>query len=109
MRKEIFTLTRVQILAAALTEGPWRRLNDAYVYAWYDLVYPIGHEAADWHQPYPDEFNVTKGMMEEFTKLLDDRWQADDVPTFYKLEDLMVFLWAALVGGDPSYSVLAGT
>lgn len=88
MKKELFTLTRFQVLTAALTDGPRQRLSDDYVYAWYGLVYPICDQAADWHQPYPDEFKVTKDMIEEFTKLLDDSWSANDVPTFYKLEHI---------------------
>lgn len=82
----LFTMMRFQILAGALTPGVRERLSDPYVYAWDDLVYPIQHEGAAWHQPFSHLFSVSRGMMEELTRYLDDRWLERRVPTFYQME-----------------------
>lgn len=39
------------------------RIDDAYVYAWDSDLYPIFHEGAPWHQPFEEDFRVTKEMM----------------------------------------------
>jgi hypothetical protein len=83
----LFTMMRFHILAFGLTEPGMEKLDDAYLYAWNRLVYPINHDGADWHEAFKEGFRVTEQMMEELLTHLDEHWRAKDVPTFYQLED----------------------
>ena len=86
--KRLFQLARFNVLVAAKTADPDEELlPDAYVYAWANDVYPLFHESAHLHEPFAAQFRVTKEMVEELSKYLDDRWLAKDVPSFYQLED----------------------
>ena len=85
--RQLFVAAKFQIVTAALTPGPGDRISDAYVYAWDSEVYPMLHEAADWHKPFASSFPVNKEMVEQLLDYLDNLWVRKKVPTFYKLED----------------------
>lgn len=105
MTSKEYTLMKFNILSMALHPEMGRRIDDAYVYAWDNDVYPIFHEGAQWHQAFEDNFAVTKEMMEELSKRLDDAWDGGQgiAPTFYQLEDIYS---ARHGGGDWDRSAL---
>ena len=82
----LFQNQRFSILAMKTAEGSEQYICDSYAFAWYEGVYPAFHESADWHKPYPDQFKISEGMMEELSKLLDDHWIGKKPITFYDLE-----------------------
>ncbi len=84
---QLFQMARFNLLVAAKTEGPSQALSPAYIYAWQNYVYPFFHDSARLHQPFAGQFMVTKQMIDELSKFLDDRWLAKEIPTFYQLED----------------------
>jgi len=77
---------RFHVLTFALTEPGKRKLDDAYVCAWADGVYPALHDGADWHKPFPDNFRVNNEMMELLLNDLDSRWRSQKMPSYYDLE-----------------------
>ncbi|NTX08012.1 CopG family transcriptional regulator [Myxococcus sp. CA040A] len=85
--KRLFQLARFNVLVAAKTADPAVKLfPDSYIYAWDECVYPLFNESAHLHEPFAEQFKVPKAMVEELSKYLDDRWLAEDVPSFYQLE-----------------------
>jgi hypothetical protein len=87
MSNALFQMMRFQVLTFALTEAGKKKLDDAYVSAWDDGVYPLLHDnGADWHKPFVDSFRVTKDMIESLVDDLDARWRDKKVPSYYELE-----------------------
>lgn len=85
--RQVFLAMKFQIMTAALTPGPRERIVDAYLFAWDEEVYPLFHEAADWHKPFETSFRVTKEMLSELSKFLDDLWiNGKKIPSFYELK-----------------------
>ncbi len=72
--EKLFMLMRFNVLSFALTETGRHKISNAYLQAWEDSVYPSMHFAAHWHDGYDTDFDVTKEMMEEISKYLDDLW-----------------------------------
>ena len=85
-----YVLMKFNILSMALHPEMGRRIDDGYIYACDSGVYPIFHDGAPWHGPFEDDFAVTKDMMRELSKRLDDAWDLGrgTAPTFYELEDI---------------------
>lgn len=81
---QLFQMARFNLLVAARSGQP---LADAYVYAWDRGVYPLFHDGAHLHQPFASHFSVSKDMVHELSTYLDNRDLANDVPSFYELED----------------------
>ena len=81
---QLFELTRFQLLLAAKAGA---KLPPAYVYAWDTGVYPALHDGAQLHVPFATHFEIPGDRLVELAKYLDERDLADDVPTFYQLED----------------------
>lgn len=81
---QLFQMARFNLLLAARAGQP---LSNAYIYAWDSGVYPLFHDGAHLHQPFASHFPVTKDMVHELAKYLDDRDLANEVPSFYELED----------------------
>ncbi|TPL52051.1 hypothetical protein FJ937_11860 [Mesorhizobium sp. B2-4-4] len=98
---------KFNILSMAMHPEMGRRIDDAYVYAWDNNVYPIFHDGASWHQAFEDDFDVTKEMMDELSARLDKAWDGGQgtAPTFYELESLYD---ARHGGGDWDRSALIG-
>ncbi|WP_374380103.1 hypothetical protein [Dongia sp.] len=85
--RQVFLAAKLQLMAAGLTPGPRERISDAYLYAWDEEVYPLFHDAADWHKPFDTSFRVTREMLSELTSYLDDLWiKGKKIPSFYDLE-----------------------
>ncbi|HVJ33167.1 MAG TPA: ribbon-helix-helix domain-containing protein [Terriglobia bacterium] len=86
--RQVFLATKFQIMTAALTPGPRQRIADAYLYAWDAEVYPLFDDGAEWHKPFETSFSVSKEMVSELSKYLDELWiNGKDIPSFYDLED----------------------
>ncbi|MDI7920710.1 hypothetical protein [Ferirhizobium litorale] len=98
MSSKEYTLMKFNILTMALHSELGRRIDSAYVYAWDNDVYPIFHSAAPWHDAFEGDFVVTKEMMIELSKRLDEAWDGGRgiAPTFYELEDI----YSARYGGS---------
>ena len=77
---------RFNILSTAVNGGEDWPIRPAYVYAWWSGVYPLFDEAAQWHNPFPGQFKVSKGEVDELTTLLDDAWTAKKPISFYEVE-----------------------
>ncbi|NHQ81577.1 hypothetical protein HA051_08315 [Chromobacterium vaccinii] len=88
MKSALFEIMRFQILTASITKGPDGYLNNAYIYAWNEGIYPLHQESASMHKPFPSEFKITKEMVDELGKNLDTLWMQGKSPTFYELEDI---------------------
>lgn len=84
---QLFQMARFSVLSTAKLSSQDPVLSDDYVYAWDHGVFPMFHEGARLHLPFAAQFAVTKTMLDELSKYLDDRRQAREVPTFYQLED----------------------
>lgn len=85
---QLFQIARFNVLVAAKSAASDLQLiPNAYAYAWASGVYPLFHELAQLHEPFATQFAVTKDMVTELSKHLDDRWRAKDVPSFYMLEN----------------------
>jgi hypothetical protein len=87
MDQKLFAIMRFQILTTALSSELGERLTDAYVYAWDARVYPLFNHGPDWHGPFADCFEVSKAMLDELSKYLDEAWRDGKVPSFYQLEE----------------------
>lgn len=83
-------LMKFNIMTMAVHSELRERIDDAYVYAWDSDVYPIFHSGAPWHEPFEEDFRVTKEMMGELSRRLDKAWNGGQgiAPTFYELEDI---------------------
>lgn len=90
MSSKEYMLMKFNILTMALHPELKHRIQDAYVYAWDNDIYPFFHNSAPWHQPFEEEFDVTKEMMDELSKRLDEAWDLGRgmAPTFYELEEI---------------------
>lgn len=87
MESKLFELMRFQILTAALQEGSKQRLNDAYVYAWDEGVYPVQHDSASMHKPFKAQFAHSEEQVDQVAEFLDAKWLNDEPVSFYQLED----------------------
>lgn len=87
MADATFTLMRFNLLTAALNPNTARKLSDAYVYAWSEGVYPVSDGMAEWHEPFADQFRVTREMGLDLLKFLDERWREKQPISFYTLEN----------------------
>lgn len=90
MSSKEYVLMKFNILSMAFHPDLGERIDDAYIYAWDSDVYPIFHNGAPWHEPFEEDFAVTKEMMNELSKRLDEAWDGGRgvAPTFYELEDI---------------------
>src|SRR5205085_1469418 len=82
-----YALMRFQVMALGVNPQTANFIANGYLYAWENGVYPLYDEAAPWHKPFADQFEIGPDMVKELGELLDKRWLADDVPTFYELEN----------------------
>lgn len=82
----LFQLMRFNILSTAVNaNGDWPILP-AYAYAWWSGVYPDCHEGAKWHQPFPEQFSVSREEVGQLIVLLDDAFMAKKPLSFYDVE-----------------------
>lgn len=84
---QLYQLARFNVLCAARTPGLQDSIDEAYVYAWQVGVYPFFNDNTALHVPFADQFSVSSDMVDELSGFLEDRADAEDVPTFYELED----------------------
>ncbi len=82
----LFELARFNVLTAAVTPGACEHLDNAYVYAWDDRVYPVFHDSK-FTEAFEGGFDIPRNELEALFKYLDDKWLEKDTPSFYKLED----------------------
>ena len=85
--KSLFQLMRFNILNSGRADMNASPFSTAYIYAWESGVFPAFNEGADWHKPFPEQFNVSEDEVLELGKLLDDKWLEKTPITFYELED----------------------
>lgn len=85
MTSPSFALARFHVLCAALTPGPAARLDDAYVHAWANGIFPIFH-GEGLHTAFRNDFGVTEPQIEHLLTELDRMWLAGSVPSFHRLE-----------------------
>ena len=86
MNDALFQMMRFQVLAAALQSGSAQKLHDSYVFAWDACIYPLFNDAADYHKPFADQFQISKAMIEGLFKKLDAMWAEKSIPTYNELE-----------------------
>lgn len=85
----MYTQQRLQVLSLGVHHDEF---SDAYLYAWYEGVYPFfedtdGSVQRMPHEHYQSQFLVSREKVDELSKYLDDCWLKGKVPTFYDLED----------------------
>ncbi|MFT6350532.1 MAG: antitoxin MazE [Psychromonas sp.] len=85
----MFNQQRLQLMHLGVHHN---ELTDAYLYAWYNGVYPAmedtdGSVIAKPHEAYSDFFTIKKSKVLELLNMFDDDWKNKSVPTFYELED----------------------
>ncbi len=87
-RDKMFMMMRFHVMSFSLTDVGKKRIADAYLQAWDDGVYPIGDDAAHWHDGYENDFDVTETMMDDISKLIDNKWTSKQpIPSVYDLEN----------------------
>lgn len=91
LMQAMFNQQRLQIMSLGVHQGEF---TDAYLYAWYEGVYPFfedtdGSVSQMPHETYEEFFLKDKAKVDVLTKLLDDLWLQKKVPTFYELEDML--------------------
>lgn len=87
MQSKEYMLMRFNILQMGVDRAKGKNLSESYVFAWDRSVYPINDEGAKWHEPFEDEFDVSKDMMGELIDKLVDIWNsAGNAISFYDLE-----------------------
>jgi hypothetical protein len=86
MNDALFQMMRFQVLAAALQSGSAQKLHDSYVFAWDACIYPLFNDAADFHKPFADQFQINRASIEGLFKQLDGMWAEKKVPTYNVLE-----------------------
>ncbi|MCE2596606.1 hypothetical protein K6Y31_17600 [Motilimonas cestriensis] len=84
----LFTQQRLQVLSLGVHHDEF---TDAYLYAWYNNVYPLFHDGDGSvpikpHEHYQEQFLISIDKVDELSKYLDQCWQDNNVPTFYALE-----------------------
>jgi hypothetical protein len=93
MTDALFQMMRFQVLAAANQSGSGPKLHDSYVFAWDACIYPLFNDAADFHKPFADQFNISRAQVEGLFKKLDALWAEKNVPTFNELEHSLRGEW----------------
>lgn len=83
----LFNLQKFQLLTLFTSKSASKNITPAYAYAWDNGVYPIGNDAAPWHEPYKDQFSVGEEQVSELAKFLDEAWRKKENVSFYELED----------------------
>ena len=88
MTSKLFQNMRFNILSAALAPGTRDKIPDDYVFAWDNSVYPI-YSNNEIVETFAEDFEVSREMMSELLKKLDEHWDHGNDPgiTFYELED----------------------
>lgn len=88
MSTEAFQTMRFNILVAALSPATRDKIPDDYAFAWDRAVYPT-YTHNEIVEAFEDDFKVSKDMMSELLKKLDEHWDHGNGPgiTFYELED----------------------
>ena len=88
MSTKAFQAMRFNILVAALSPATRDKIPDDYAFAWDHAVYPI-YTQNEIVEAFEDDFKVSKDMMGELLKKLDQHWDHGNGPgiTFYELED----------------------
>jgi hypothetical protein len=85
--EQLFQLTRFNVLTAARTASSAQAISDAYLFAWDNGVFPL-FDRTPLHEPFASHFAISRDMVEELSKDLEDHWDAKTVPSFYKMESL---------------------
>lgn len=85
----MYTQQRLQVLSLGVHHDEF---SDAYLYAWYEGVYPFfedtdGSVQRMPHEHYQSQFLVSREKVDELSEYLDECWLKGNVPTFYELED----------------------
>ena len=87
MSTKAFQAMRFSILVAALSPATRDKIPDDYAFAWDHAVYPTctHNEIVE---AFEDDFEVSKDMMSELCKKLEEHWDHGNGPgiTFYELE-----------------------
>jgi hypothetical protein len=87
MEKALFEIMRFNILTAALNPATRDKIDDGYLVAWENRVYPLNDGEDPQHETFSSLFHVDKSMMIELREYLESMHRAKIVPTFYDLED----------------------
>lgn len=90
MRSKLFQLARFQVLSAGLTNGTAQLIDDAYVFAWLNRVFPYGHWGGlGLHFQFEEDFTVRSAQIEFWSANLDRLIHDNAVPTYNEFrEDL---------------------
>ena len=88
MSKE-YQLMRFNILSSPNGQIPGYGRSQAYLYAWSNGVFPIFDEFAEYHEPFSEDFKISKARITGLAKLFDDYWMENKKLTFYELESVM--------------------
>lgn len=80
-----FQTARFNVLAFCVTKEGKKLLQDHYVYAWQEGVYPLG-ASQELHRPFASMFRVSADAMSALSKVLDDLWHSDSEIGFDVIE-----------------------
>src|SRR5262245_35997813 len=84
--EQAFAIMRFEIVSAGLNPQTEKQVSDAYLFAWYERVYPLFDEGSEWHKPFASQFEVREDALRELANFLQERWDQGNVPTFHDLE-----------------------
>ena len=87
-RDRLYQIARFNLLVAA-KNGACASIDDSYIYAWENNVYPAFHDHPDLHKPFAQSFRTSALQVEEIGRRIDELWLAGKpIPSFYQLENL---------------------
>jgi hypothetical protein len=86
MSKPIYNLQRFQILHTKLNPQTTNLISDAYAYAWYHNLYPLGDDS-NLHKDIKEHFDILESEISNVLGFADEQWRARRFLTFYNYED----------------------
>lgn len=84
--KAIYNLQRFQILTTKLNPNTTNWISDAYVYAWYEHMYPY-LDYGNLHRDLIDCFQISKEKIDNVVNYADAEWLENRYYTFYEYEN----------------------
>lgn len=86
LEQMLFLLQKSQVMSWFFGVDTKSFVSAPYAYAWYEGVFPILDESAEWHAPYANHFKISESLMDELHSFLCDCWDGKKDLSFYDLE-----------------------
>lgn len=81
-----YQLMRMNVMSLSLSD--MCPFDSAYIFAWYNGVFPLLHTGADWHVPFGGCFRINSDEVNTVLEAIAMRWDNQNPITFYELEEM---------------------